>query len=121
MLAHLCNLEWVCQYIYYQCLGYCWPSDEILYLPLYDNTPPPPPPPPPHTHTGPSSQSSDGTERKLFVYFFTDLSKLSQVVAELARRVDAIATAQFNDATLCDLILCVMLHASVRAKQKVIV
>ena len=36
------------------------------------------------------------TERKLFVYFFTEPSKLSQVVAELARRVDAIATALFN-------------------------
>ena len=41
------------------------------------------------------------------MYFFTDPSKLSQVVAELARRVDAIAIAQFNDAMLCDVILCV--------------
>ena len=115
MLAHLCNLEWVCQYIYYQCLGYYWPSDEILYLPLSD-----------HTHTPTHTQVLQAnplmkTERKLFVYFFTEPSKLSQVVAEPARRADAIATAQFNDTTLCDVILCVTLHASARAKQKVIV
>ena len=56
------------------------------------------------------------------MYFFTEPSKLSQVVTELARRVDAIATAQFNDAMLCDVILCVnTLHASAHAKQKVIV
>ena len=52
-----------------------------------------------HTHTHTHSQILQAhplmeTERKLFVYFFTDPSKLSQVVAELARRVDAIATAQ---------------------------
>ena len=33
------------------------------------------------------------TERKLFVYFFTNPSKLRQVVSELAHRIDALATA----------------------------
>ena len=33
------------------------------------------------------------TERKLFVYFFTNPGKLRQVVSELAHRIDALATA----------------------------
>ena len=36
-------------------------------------------------------------EQMLFVYFFTNPSKLSQVVGELARRVDALAAAQKID------------------------
>ena len=36
------------------------------------------------------------TERKLFVYFFTNPGKLRQVVSELAHRIDALATAKFN-------------------------
>jgi len=37
------------------------------------------------------------TERKLFVYFFTNPVKLGQVVGELARRIDALATAEKID------------------------
>ena len=37
------------------------------------------------------------TERKLFVYFFTNPVKLGQVVGELARRIDALSTAQKVD------------------------
>ena len=33
------------------------------------------------------------TERKLFVYFFTNPGKLRQVVSELAHRIDTLATA----------------------------
>ena len=33
------------------------------------------------------------TERKLFVYFFTNPVKLRQVVSELAHRIDALAMA----------------------------
>lgn len=36
-------------------------------------------------------------ERLLFAYFFTNPSKLSQVVGELARRVDALAAARKID------------------------
>jgi len=36
-------------------------------------------------------------EQLLFVYFFTNPSKLSQVVGELARRVDALAAARKID------------------------
>ena len=40
------------------------------------------------------------TERKLFVYFFTNPGKLRQVVSELAHRIDALATA--NTVTVTD-------------------
>ena len=42
------------------------------------------------------------TERKLFVYFFTNPVKLGQVVGELARRIDALSTAQKIDWIIVD-------------------